>query len=123
MEKVTVKKEELLEKLKANREAHKELFSKAQKVYRQDMIEELDRMLAEAKAGKQIRRAITMPEPQDHTADYNRVIAMVEMSVSPFVELYADDFDKYVMDNWSWSAHALATNTMYATKAGLLRQQ
>lgn len=83
------------------------------------MIEELDRMLKDAKDGKQIRRAVIMPEPQDHTPDYDRVIAMLEMSVDTVIELDADSFDNYVMDNWAWRANALATNTMYAAKAGL----
>jgi hypothetical protein len=116
MDTVKVQVAKLLEKVKANREAHRDLFLKAQEVYRQDIIEELDRMLTDARAGKPIRRAITMPEPQDHTKDYDRVITMLEMSVDEQVELDSVSFDQYVMDNWSWKAGALATNSMYAAK-------
>jgi len=117
MHEVKVKREELLAKVKNNREAHRELFLKAQEGYRQDMITELDNMLRDARDGKQIRRSVTMPEPQDHTADYDRVIKMLEMCVDPVVELDSMAFDQYVMDNWTWKGHALATNSMYAAKA------
>lgn len=118
MDEVKVKREKLLEVVRKNRKAHRDLFLKAQEGYRKDMIAELDQMLQDAKDGKQIRRAVMMPEPQDHTADYDRVITMLEMSVDKEIELDSEAFDNYVMDNWAWRAHAMATNTMYASKAG-----
>ncbi len=116
MDKVTVKVEKLLKTVKKNRTAHRDLFLKAQEVYRQDIIEELDRMLKDAKSGKEIRRVITMPEPMNHTKDYDRVITMLEMSVDKEVKLDAHAFDQYVMDNWAWSAGVRGVNTMYASK-------
>jgi len=74
-------------------------------------------MLKDARNGKMIRRRITLPEPQDHTNDYDRVITMLEMSVDSVIELDDVAFDQYVMDNWSWKGDALATNSMYAAKA------
>jgi hypothetical protein len=58
-----------------------------------------------------------LPEPQDHTIDYDRVIKMLEMSVDSLIELDEGAFDQYVMDNWSWKGDALATNEMYADRA------
>jgi hypothetical protein len=107
----------LLTKVRANREAHRELFLKAQDGYRKLIIEELDRMLAEAKAGRRISRSINLAEPTDHTSDYDRVVAMLEMSVEETITLDAQDFDQYVMDNWDWSSFALSTNTFYAAEA------
>lgn len=116
MDKVTVKTDKLLKTIKKNRKAHRDLFLKAQTVYRQDIIDELDRMLKDAQNGKNIRRSITIPEPQDHTPDYDRVITMLEMSVDKEVKLDSMAFDQYVMDNWSWAAGARGINTMYASK-------
>ena len=116
MEQVKVKTEKLLKTIRKNRKEHRDLFLKAQEVYRQDIIEELDRMLTEARAGKKIRRAITLPEPQDHTADYDRVITMLEMSVDKEIKLDKYAFDQFVMDNWDWKAQSFATNSMYAAK-------
>jgi hypothetical protein len=113
MDQVVVKKTELLAKVKANRYTHRDLFVKAQEGYRKEVIQELDRMLSDAKHGKPIRRAISLPEPIDRTKDYDRVIAMLEMSVSDEIELEEDDFDRYVLDNWDWKDLAISTNSQY----------
>ena len=114
MQSVKVERQGLIEKVRTNCDSHRELFLKAQEGYRKLVIEELDRMLADAKAGRPIRRSISLTEPSDHTKDYDRVIAMLEMSVDDTVTLDASDFDRYVLDNWDWSRFALSTNPAYA---------
>jgi hypothetical protein len=114
MNTVKVKREELLNKVRSNRDAHRTLFLKAQEGYRKLNIEELDRMLAEAKAGRKISRSINLAEPVDHTSDYGRVIMMLEMSVDDTIVLDANGFDQYVRDRWAWSHHA---TTMYESYA------
>jgi hypothetical protein len=114
MNAVKVKREDLLTKVRANREAHRELFLKAQEGYRKLVIEELDRMLADAKAGRRISRSINLAEPVDHTYEYDRVIMMLEMSVDDTIMLDSQDFHRYVMDSWDWSRFALSTNSAYA---------
>jgi hypothetical protein len=116
MNTVKVKREELLAKVRSNREAHRTLFIKAQEGYRKLVIEELDRMLKDAKEGLRIQRSVTLTEPSNHVKDYDRVITMLEMSVDDTITLDAQAFDRYVMDNWDWSRFALATNTAYAAE-------
>lgn len=116
MNSVKVKRSELLTRIKANRDAHRDLFLKAQEGYREAMIEELDRMLKDAQSGKPIRRSVSMMEPQDHTKDYDRVIDMLEMSQDDIVEIQEHEFDQYVRDNWAWKALADSTNAMYAAR-------
>lgn len=113
MHEVKVKRLELLAIVKKNMKAHRDLFLKAQTGYRQAVIEELDAMLKEAREGKKIRRAIALPEPQDHTEDYNRVIKMLEMSVDKTIDLDSSSFDNYVRDQWNWKALADFTNMSY----------
>ena len=74
-------------------------------------------MLADAKDGKPIRRAISLPEPADHTADYDRVISMLEMSADDFVQISAEQFDQHVLDNWRWRRFANETNQWLAQEA------
>ena len=114
MNTVKVKREELLTKVRSNRDAHRTLFLKAQEGYRKLVIEELDRMLADAKAGGPIARSINLVEPSDHTEDYDRVLAMLEMSVDDTVILGAEEFSQYVLDRWTWSSFATSTNKSYA---------
>jgi hypothetical protein len=110
MNTVIVDKAVLLKKVKENREKHRSLFLAAQEGFRQAVIDELDMMLEKAKKGKRVQMAINIPEPVDHTQDYNRVIDMLEMSLDNRIELSATEFDNYVRDQWSWAYHAATTN-------------
>ena len=115
MQEVKVKRAELLTRIRANMESHRDLFLKAQEGYRARVIEELDRMLQEAKGGKPIRRAVSLAEPQDHTTDYARVVDMLEMSQDDVIEIDAVSFAQYVRDEWAWKRHADHVNTTYST--------
>jgi hypothetical protein len=116
MHTVKVQRTELLSRIKKNRDAHRDLFLSAQAGYREAVIEELDRMLKDARDGKKISRYVQLAEPQDHTLDYDRVIDMLEMSTDEIIEIGAGEFDMYVRDNWTWKAMADTTNTMYAAR-------
>lgn len=115
MHSVKVKTAELLAKLEANRAEHKGLFEQAQAKYRDRVIEELDAMLAAAKKGDSLRTQVRLVAPEDHTADYDRVIAMLEMSVDAEVTLDAASFQQYVLNQWAWFARAMALNTTYSS--------
>ena len=116
MELIKVKRDELLAKIEVNRTNHRQVFEDGQEVYREQMIKELDAMLADAKSGKKIRRAVSMPEPEDHTSDYDRVIRMLQMSIDDAIELDESDFARYVMDQWGWNASFAATTAAYAAQ-------
>lgn len=117
MNEIKVKKSELLDVLKTNREAHRKIFLEAADGYRTAAIAELDAMLAEAKAGKKIRRSVALVEPQDQTSDYDRVIRMLEMSQDDIIELEEHDFMQYVLDDWQWKRQFLHSNSVYSATA------
>jgi hypothetical protein len=102
MNAINVKKSELLAVLRQNRAQHRKIFLEAQTGYRQQVIDELDSMLRDARDGKKIRRSVTLIEPVDQTADYDRAIRMMEMSVDDVIQLEEHEFNSYVLDNWSW---------------------
>jgi hypothetical protein len=111
MKDVKVNREQLEQKVQENRNAHRAVFEDAQKNYRDLVIEELDKMLADARSGRKIIRAVLLPEPEDHTEDYDRVLAMLDMSVDEVIELEEEDFKCYVLDQWGWQ-RSFASNTM-----------
>lgn len=115
MQTVKVKRADLLEILTKNRQSHRGEFETAQAVYRQRMIELLDQRLADAKAGRAIKRYIELPEPEEHTEDYDRVIKMLEMSVDDIIEITQDQFSVYVMNNWRWSDSFASNTRSYAS--------
>lgn len=116
---ITVKRQDLLEKIKVNALAHRDIFLKAQERYRALAIEEMDKALEEAKAGKRIKRALMLIEPQDHTHDYNLVIRMLEMSIDDKVEITQQEFAMYVLDDWGWK-HQWKASTEAYTVAGAM---
>jgi len=110
---VTVTKTELLKVLEANRATHRETFIAAQSGFRARVIEELDRRLAEARAGHHVDLMIRLPEPEDHTEDYDREIRMLQMHTGDTVTVGAHLFDQIVMDRWGWSTSFNTTNSAY----------
>jgi glyceraldehyde-3-phosphate dehydrogenase/erythrose-4-phosphate dehydrogenase len=113
MRTVTVSKARLLETLQHNRDEHRALFLKAQERYREAAIEELDRMLAEARAGSKIRRAVSLPEPQDYTSSFDTAIQMVEWEEGDTVELDQHEFAQYVQNEWGWMGSFVGSTQAY----------
>lgn len=121
MNSINVKKIDLLTTLRENREKHRTIFLEATEGYREAAIKELDAMLEDAKAGRKIRRSLTLVEPQDQTRDYDRAIRMLEMSQDDVIELEEHDFAQYVLDDWAWKRQFLLSNSAYSvTATGLL---
>ena len=110
---VTIAKGELLEVLRANRARHRDVFLAAQEGFRTRVIAELNRRLADARAGRHVELAIRLPEPEDHTSDYDREIRMLEMHTQETVTVGAHLFDQIVMDRWGWSAAFNTTSSAY----------
>lgn len=113
MRTVTVKRDELLDVVKANRERHREIFLRAQEEFRKRAVEELEKRLADARDGKHFDQHLGMIEPQDRTDDYDRIISMLEMTVADEIELTQDEYAAYVMDDWSWKRQWVASNSAY----------
>lgn len=116
MQKVTVKRDELLEVLNTNRQEHRAGFERAVEGYKERVVEELERNLADVRAGRVVRVYITLPMPEDHTKDYDQVIKMVEMSVQDQIELMNMEFQQFVMDDWAWKAGWTETANSYGAR-------
>lgn len=113
MNQVKVNKAELLEKMNANRDGHADVFLKATVKYRERMQAHLETMLDDVKHHRPVSHRIDMPVPEDHTHDYDRVIAMLEMSIEDVITLSEQDFNCYVMDQWAWTASFTGNTTSY----------
>src|SRR4051812_3191998 len=113
MQEITVEKAALIEKIQANRDEHRSMFIKAQERYRDAMIVELDRALQEARDGRKIRRAFTLPVPEDHTEEFNTAIEMLQWEEGNSVVLDHRDFQRYVQNRWEWAASFAASTASY----------
>lgn len=120
MERVKVKKSDLLEKLKKNRAEHREIFEEASEAFRKEVIRVLDERLADAKAGKRIRLHIDLTQPMDQTEEYDQAICMCDMSVDDEITLSFENFRNYVLDKWVWRDQFIASNARYSAKAAAM---
>lgn len=122
MYEVKVARGALLERITVNRDGHRAAFEKALEEYRLAVVAELEDWLKRARAGENVARRTVLVQPQDRTADYNRVIDMLEMSVDGEITLDAQSFARYVRDEWEWKdqfASAVMGNRTYlANSAG-----
>lgn len=119
---VTVRKDELVSALEENRKNHRAIFEEAVEGYRKKAIEMLEHHIEEIKEGRVVRVAVHLPQPEDHTDDYDRVLRMLEMSIDDEIEVMEHDFACYVMDNWDWKRQFLTTNSAYSATAMRLSQ-
>ena len=113
---------ELLENLKTNRGKHLEIVEEAQAEFRKRAIEELDRMLAAAKEGRQIQMRVGLQVPSQHTDEYDNAINLLEMmerADETKVEISADECERFVRDNWEWTGDFNASNRGYSDKVGI----
>lgn len=117
LELILVKKQDLLKALKLNRDEHRSTFLEALDGYSKEAIKALNERVEDAKRNKRISLTFRLVQPEDHTRDYDRVIRMLEMSVSEELEITQDQFANFVMDDWAWSRQFYASNSTYSSKA------
>jgi hypothetical protein len=115
VERITVDKNDLLEKMRGNRERHRVIFLEALDGYRQRAIEQLDGQLKDLRNGKTPQIYISIDRPVDHTRDYDRVIAMLEMHKGSEFTLSETDFSQYALDDWNWKRQWAASNSGYVS--------
>ncbi|NIU00294.1 MAG: hypothetical protein GWN01_04965 [Nitrosopumilaceae archaeon] len=110
---IKVQKNELLEKLLANRTNHVEEYEKAVEGYREAVIEELQGYLDDAIEGRRVKTHIIFDEPSCHKKDYDTVIEMLQMSVDDEICITMNEFRQYVQDQWNWKESFSMTNSKY----------
>jgi hypothetical protein len=116
MKEVEVNVEELLEVLKANRDAHSEMFEKAWTGFSRKMVEVLEKNLEHARLGMPERVKVYLETPKDHSDDYDRAIAMLEMTRragNEKVTISVAQYAQLVDDDWGWKDQFLHTNSAY----------
>lgn len=114
---IKVKREELITKIKENREKHILDFTKAQKGFKIDCEVKLKAALKAVRKGE-IPEDIDFEEPTSHEDDYDAVIDMLEMSVDDELEITYEQFQRYARDKWNWSTKFNQLATFYNSYVG-----
>lgn len=118
MEKITVEKADLLDKLRTNRDDHRAIVDEALAGFGAEVTRELHAALRDVQDGKRRDIKIWRHVPKDHTREYDRAIAMIEMSIGDTIVLSETDFAQYVMDDWGWQDTFLSNTYGSKTATG-----
>jgi hypothetical protein len=116
--KPTVNRARLIETLRANRDTHHAVYTQAVAVYRQEMVTWHQRQVAAIQDGREVHRHVgsSLPEPEDHTDDYDRAIQMLEWETGDTVELHEEEFMNLVLDEWHWTGRWQASTSSYTSR-------
>lgn len=117
MEKIKVKKHELLTILRENRAKHKEDYLRGMKAYRAKCADLLMKELEKAMAGEAFATCVSASKPTSHLKDYDLAIRMFDMGVfeDDLVELNQMEVNQYLGDYWSWKGSF--TTVMFANSS------
>jgi len=115
MRPVTVDRARLLEALEANRAAHLATYQEAIVAYREQMIGWHQDRIAELRAGQKADRHADLPEPENHTADYDAAIEMLRWSVTDTMQMDDQSFTQLVLDQWAWTERWRRTTSSYSS--------
>lgn len=113
MHSVKVKKGELINRVQANRDGHRKTYEKAYEGYRKQLAAFFEEQHRRVIAGEEFATVFPLPEPEDHTEDYDRVLDMLSMSVADEIDLDQREFAQYVRDDWGWSQMFAMTSANY----------
>lgn len=122
MDKVTVKKSELVKIVEENREIHRDEFDEAWDAFKDKAIDNFTELLKAAKnmnKGQEIKLHANLIQPKDHTDDFDRVLKMLQLEVSDEVTLKEDEFSQIVQNDWRWArefSQAYVSNTSKISK-------
>ena len=111
---------ELREILKVNRAKHKARYKEAMIGYRKKTVKLLEGILAEiSNSGKIPFHIALLPNrPEDHTKDYDNLIAMLKLHTETHhdtIEIDQHEYDEYVNDNWCWKSDFSSSCSSYTS--------
>jgi hypothetical protein len=107
VEKVNVKRLDLLKKLERNRERHLKQYEDAKVGYKK-------------KLGLKVRMPIHLPQPECYVSEYDTAIGMLRMSSDHHVSVSQVEYRQFVNDEWRWKESFLSNTVAYA---GLARKR
>lgn len=113
MKEVRVRTVRLKERIQANREEHSKQHKLAVDGWANEVSFLMLKDLEALRSGERRKLAILDPLPEDHTPDYDRVLAMLDMSEDEFQTLEMDVFRQYVLDDWSWKQRWSVSTAKY----------
>lgn len=114
---IKAKREDVLAKLRENREQHAKIVVEARAGYIEKAKRELTARLDEANSNKVVSLQFGLRLPVDHTNVYDVAIRMLEMHQEGVITLSAEQVRNLIMDEWEWTEEFLGSNSVYSASA------
>lgn len=99
---ITVARDDLLVALRRNLEVHKSEYLEAFEDYKKILKESLKKALQNAEANNFEKVDVQIAKPQNHEADYQRAIDMIEVSTNTEFTIDGDSYAAYFKNEWPW---------------------
>jgi hypothetical protein len=114
---ISVLRVALILKLKENLEKHKAEYTEAVQDFKKALIKHFEEQVVLAKEGKETERIVPFDTPESHEAEYNRTILMLDMCTKEEIYISEQEFQHYVMDDWTWKRDFAMSNAQYKIAA------
>ena len=111
---ITANRDELLIKLRENRDEHGQIVAEAREGYMKRAHEALKKRLSQLGEGKIVSLHFSLQPPQDHTRVYDTAIRMLELHTEETITLTAQQVRHLEMDEWDWMDSFLETASRYS---------
>ncbi len=114
-------KDQVLEKLRVNRETHKAIVIEARAGYMKAAKTALRSRMRDLGAGKLVSLEFKLYPPQDYTKVYDMAISMLELHTNATITLDSRQVQNLMHDQWDWSDGFLSSNAAYSAIAASRR--
>jgi hypothetical protein len=108
-----ISKDQLIAKIKENKEAHLKEYAEAVEAYRKEAAKQLKQATKELKGGS-LKIKLNLVTPVNRADEYDKVIEMFNWEVEETIELSQREFNEYVHDDNESSRAARLMNSTYS---------
>ena len=109
---ITVKKADLIAKIKENKENHVKEFDKAVVAYKVEALKQLAKQTERVEEGA-LNAQLDLITPVNNADNYDKILQMFEWEIADEVVLEQDEFQEYVQDTTDFAVKARMSNTAY----------
>lgn len=110
---INVKKEDLIQKIKENKENHIKEFDKAVVAYKEEAEKQLMKELARLNTDGALDIKLDLITPVNNADNYDKILQMFEWEQNEIVKLQQDEFREYVQDEFDFAITARMSNSAY----------
>jgi len=109
---ISVKKQQLIDKIRENKVNHIAEYEKAVVAYKDEALRQLA-ILSTAANGGALDLRLDLVTPVNNADNYDKIIEMFEWEVSDVVTLEQSEFLEYVQDETDFAVKAKMSNMLY----------